>query len=103
MHQKILALSQTNANVENMEVFISSHYDKIYKYCYSMLRNVEDAQDEQLQHILNQLKPDESALIVFRIIEHYSFDEIAAIIDKPAPTIRKRYERLKEKINQVSC
>ena len=164
MHQKILALSQTNANVENIEVFISSHYDKIYKYCYSMLRNVEDAedavqevflkaiksgsltsienpnawlykiayfhcinklkrrkilsfvpfiesentasfmdnaQDEQLQHILNQLKPDERALIVFRIIEHYSFEEIAAIMDKPAPTIRKRYERLKDKLKKM--
>ena len=151
MQQKIMALDQSNTNAENMETFISSHYDKIYKYCYSMLRNVEDAedavqevffkaiksgsltsienpnawlykiayfhcinklkrkkllsfvpfiesentaividnaQDEQLQHILNQLKPDERALIVLRIIEHYSFDEIAAIIDKPAPTIR---------------
>ncbi|MER1956882.1 MAG: RNA polymerase sigma factor [Solibacillus sp.] len=164
MHQKILALSQTNTNVENMEVFISRHYEKIYKYCYSMLRNIEDAEDavqevflkaiksgsltsienpnawlykiayfhcinklkrrkflsfvpfiesenteividkvhdEQLQHILNQLKPDERALIVLRIIEHYSFDEIAAIMDKPAPTIRKRYERLKEKIKKM--
>lgn len=159
-----MALDQSNTNAENMETFISSHYDKIYKYCYSMLRNVEDAedavqevffkaiksgsltsienpnawlykiayfhcinklkrkkflsfvpfiesentaividnaQDEQLQHILNQLKPDERALIVLRIIEHYSFDEIAAIIDKPAPTIRKRYERLKEKIKKM--
>lgn len=164
MQQKIMALDQSNTNAENMETFISSHYDKIYKYCYSMLRNVEDAedavqevffkaiksgsltsienpnawlykiayfhcinklkrkkllsfvpfiesentaivientQDEQLQHILNQLKPEERALIVFRIIEHYSFDEIAAIIDKPAPTIRKRYERLKEKIKKM--
>ncbi|MCH7323426.1 sigma-70 family RNA polymerase sigma factor [Solibacillus sp. MA9] len=164
MQQKIMALSQSNTILENIETIISSHYDKIYKYCYSILRNVEDAedavqevflkamksnnlssinnpnawlykvayfhcmnklkrkkilsfvpfiefentvnvveneQDEQLHNILNQLKPDERALVVLRIIENYSFEEIAAIMDKPAPTIRKRYERLKEKIRKM--
>ncbi|WP_274310079.1 RNA polymerase sigma factor [Solibacillus daqui] len=164
MQQKILVLSQSNTILENIETFISSHYDKIYKYCYSILRNVEDAEDavqevflkamksnnlssinnpnawlykiayfhcmnklkrrkilsfvpfiesentvnivenmldEQLHNILSQLKPDERALVVLRIIENYSFEEIAAIMDKPAPTIRKRYERLKEKIRKM--
>lgn len=159
-----MALSQTNTSTEAIETIILSHYDKIFKYCYSMLRNIEDAedavqevflkamkgsnvsaihnlnawlykvayfhcmnklkrkkilsfvpfiesenpvniveheQDEQLHSILSQLKPDERALVVLRIIENYSFEEIAAIMDKPAPTIRKRYERVKEKIKKM--
>ncbi|MGN7478156.1 RNA polymerase sigma factor [Solibacillus silvestris] len=164
MQHKIMTLTGMNTQTEEIETMILSHYDKLYKYCYSILRNVEDAEDavqdvflkviksgnlsaidnlnawlykiayfhcinklkrrrilsfvpfiesenpmvkaenamdEQLQNILSQLKPEERALIVLRIIENYSFEEIAAIMDKTAPTIRKRYERLKGKIKKL--
>lgn len=45
MQQKKMALNQTNTSIEDIETMISSHYDKIFKYCYSILRNVEDAED----------------------------------------------------------
>lgn len=54
MQQKILALNQTNTSIEDIESMISSHYDKIFKYCYSILRNVEDAvQEVFLKVIIN--------------------------------------------------
>ena len=154
----------TNDKVAETELLIELYYDKIYKYCFNMLRNTHDAEDavqevfikaikngnltnienqnawlykvayyhcmnkikkqkllafipfienksssisyehtfdEELQHVLTRLKPEERSLITLRIVEDYSFEEIAQIFNKPASTIRKRYERLKEKIKKL--
>lgn len=164
MQQKIMILHSTSAKTDEIDALIEIYYDKIYKYCFSILRNAHDAEDavqevflkaikngkftsfenqnawlykvsyfhcmnkikrtkllafipfienqngsiaienesdEELQYILARLKPEERALIVLRIVEDYSFEEIALIFEKPASTIRKRFERLKEKIKKI--
>ena len=44
-----------------------------------------------------KLKPQERALLHRRIVEDYSYDELAEQMDVPASTLRKRYERAKQK------
>ena len=61
----------------------------------------EDEDESGLQAILVQLKPPERALLVLRIVEGQSFDEIGAIMNISTATARKRYERLKVKIKRL--
>ncbi|MEH6943945.1 RNA polymerase sigma factor, partial [Bacillus sp. JJ722] len=66
---------------------------------------LEDSKDEEtdfeLSYILSKLKPKERALIVLRIIEDKDFTEIAQILGINIPTARKRFERLKLKIQLI--
>jgi len=52
--------------------------------------------------ILAQLKPQERALLYGRIIEGYSYDELALHLRSSAATLRKRYERAKQKFAKIS-
>ena len=61
----------------------------------------DDHSDFELSHILSELKPKERALIVLRIIEDKDFTEIASILDISTPTARKRFERIKSKIQKI--
>lgn len=164
MYQKVSTYNPEITEMDINESLIEMYYDKIYKYCYSMLRNTHDAEDavqevffkamksgkvskvenqnawlykisyfhcmnkikrqkllafipfidnensslaieiefeDELQSILTRLKPEERALIILRIVENYSFEEIAQILDKPSATVRKRYERVKGKIKNL--
>lgn len=58
-------------------------------------------EDFELNAILAQLKPEERALIVLRIVENKSFDEISLILSLKPATARKRYERIKAKIQKM--
>ena len=51
---------------------------------------------------LAKLKPQERALLYGRIIEEYSYDELALQMGMSAATIRKRYERTKKKFIELS-
>ncbi|WP_057771447.1 RNA polymerase sigma factor [Cytobacillus dafuensis] len=57
--------------------------------------------DFELNYILSNLKPKERAIIVLRIIEDKDFAEIATILDTSIPTARKRFERVKSKIQKL--
>ncbi|MFF2755767.1 RNA polymerase sigma factor [Psychrobacillus sp. NPDC058041] len=63
--------------------------------------DTNDYSDFELSYILSQLKPKERALIVLRIIEDKDFKEIASILDISIPTSRKRFERIKAKIQKI--
>ena len=56
-----------------------------------------DIGDETL-HALSQLKPQDRALLYGRIIEGYSYEELAEQMGKSPATLRKRYERAKKKV-----
>ncbi|QFF99877.1 sigma-70 family RNA polymerase sigma factor [Psychrobacillus glaciei] len=60
-----------------------------------------DYSDFELSYILAQLKPKERALIVLRIIEDKDFTEIASILEISIPNARKRFERIKAKIQKI--
>lgn len=57
--------------------------------------------DFELNYILSKLKPKERALIVLRIIEDKDFIEIAKILAISTPTARKRFERIKLKVQKI--
>ena len=54
--------------------------------------------DEMVHRLLENLHVDEKRILLLRSIEEYSFDEIAAIMDMKAATVRKKYERLRKKL-----
>lgn len=57
--------------------------------------------DIELDWILSKLKPKERALIVLRIVEDKNFNDIASIMDISSSTARKRFERIKAKIQRI--
>ena len=63
--------------------------------------NSSQHDDFELSYILSKLKPKERALIVLRIIEDKDFTEIAAILAISTPTARKRFERIKLKVQKI--
>mgnify|MGYP006794368003 CR=1 FL=1 len=164
LQPKTMTMTNEKFLIREMDELIEAYYDKIYKYCFSLLRNTYDAEDavqevfikamkygklasienpnawlykisyfhclnkikrkklksfipfieqetttavfdhdndDQLESILIHLKPEERSLLLLRVIENYSFDEIGQIFEKPPATIRKRYERLKVKVKNL--
>ncbi len=60
-----------------------------------------EGNDFELDFILSKLNPKERSLIVLRIIEDKDFTEIASILGISQQTARKRFERVKEKIQKI--
>ena len=56
--------------------------------------------DETMQ-ALGRLKPQERALLYGRIIEGYSYEELAEQMSTSPATLRKRYERAKKKLAHI--
>ncbi len=59
--------------------------------------------DERLRRLRELLPPDDHTLLVLRLDREMSWEEIAAVLsaageDVTAPTLRKRYERVKERL-----
>ena len=164
MYSNITEYSLEESKEETLEELLSEYHQKIYIYCYNILRNKYDAEDAaqevfmkafqssklleinnssawlykiayhhclnkvkrksiiqfipfiekdrevyansdnsdiELSYILSTLKPKERALIVLRIVEDKDFAEIASILDISIPTARKRYERIKSKVQKI--
>jgi RNA polymerase sigma-70 factor (ECF subfamily) len=66
-------------------------------------RSIEETEscDFELSYILSKLKPKERALLVLRIVEDKGFAEIATILEISSPTVRKRFERVKSKVQKI--
>jgi len=113
---------------ENIERYKPSYsfsswlYKLAYHYCISLLRKrkvrnrahlrfpqpepeksaeeiVNDRVfDEPLHSALLALKPEERNLLVLRVFEEKSFQETADILDMKTDAVKKRYERLRQKL-----
>lgn len=57
--------------------------------------------DFELSSILSKLKPKERALVVLRVIEDKDFTVIASILGITTSAARKRFERVKSKIQTI--
>lgn len=55
---------------------------------------------DRLAEIRNALEPDDQSLLILRIDRKLAWDEIAIVLDTPAPTLRKRFERLKASLKE---
>lgn len=150
---------------DRMAYLLKEYYEKIYVYCFNILRNAHDAEDAvqevfikalqnnkllhienysawlykiayhhclnkikrqsiikfisfentsmiqdvsnnpsmdmELDEIMAQLKAKERALLVLRIIEDKDFAEIALIFNITPATARKRFERVKLKVQKI--
>ncbi len=69
----------------------------------SMIQDVSNnpSMDMELDEIMAQLKAKERALLVLRIIEDKDFAEIALIFNITHATARKRFERVKLKVQKI--
>lgn len=165
MYIKSVAQHFEETREDRITELLQVYYQKIYLYCFSILRNVQDAEDAvqevfikafqnkklmeiendnawlykiayhhclnkvkrqsiikfisfdggasipqpttevykdaELDDILTKLKPKERALISLRIIEDRDFTDIALILNISPATARKRFERIKAKIQKI--
>jgi len=64
-----------------------------------------DMSDTDLTHtaqkLLDLLSTQDRSILLLRIVEQKSYEEIGAIIDAKPATVRKRFERAKRKIRSV--
>jgi len=74
---------------------------KIIPFADVPVQLVEPKKENELSEAttmaLARLKPQERALLYGRIVEDYSYDELAAQMGQSTATLRKRYERAKQK------
>jgi RNA polymerase sigma-70 factor (ECF subfamily) len=53
-----------------------------------------------LQKAISMLPPEDKTVLMLRVLEEKSYDEIAEILGKRSCTVRKKYERAKKKVKQ---
>ncbi|MBQ0138617.1 MAG: sigma-70 family RNA polymerase sigma factor [Kurthia sp.] len=63
--------------------------------------NQDVGTDIELDYIFSMLKPKERALLTLRIVEDKDFNEIGSILGISNATTRKRFERVKNKIQNI--
>jgi RNA polymerase sigma-70 factor, ECF subfamily len=55
-----------------------------------------------VQKLREELSPDEQALLILRIDRDLSWRDVADVMGEEEPTIRKRFERLKDKLRTLA-
>lgn len=55
----------------------------------------------EMQAALDALSPLDRALVCGRVLEDMSYRELSQILQKPEPTLRKRYERATKKLQTI--
>ncbi|OMF21966.1 RNA polymerase subunit sigma [Paenibacillus sp. FSL H8-0259] len=60
----------------------------------------ESPDDSPVDRIFGDLTSEERSLLILRVIEQYSFEEIAQITGRSSAALRKKYERLRRKLIQ---
>jgi RNA polymerase sigma-70 factor (ECF subfamily) len=153
--------------LHNIEQIIDEYGQKIYKYCYGMLRNKQEAEDatqevfikayksselrdianvsswlykvaynhclnvikrnrlisflpikeemkvdsstqltdssengfsEMITNVMLKLSAQNRAVLILRVVEEKSYEEIATIVNKKPDAVRKQFERVKKKV-----
>ncbi|MFC4598914.1 RNA polymerase sigma factor [Cohnella hongkongensis] len=85
---------------------------KVRARAYRLLRSTEAEKSaeeivsdrvfgEPLRSALLAVKPEERNLLVLRVFEERSFQEMADILDMRTDTVKKRYERLRRKLGKL--
>lgn len=69
-----------------------------YKYDQSETSNEQIESQTTLKEFLNLLTTEERHILVLRAIHHYNFNEISEIMNMKPATVRKKYERLRKKL-----
>jgi len=53
-----------------------------------------------LQKAISMLSPEDRTVLLLRVLEEKSYEEIAGILGKRPPAVRKKYERARKKVKQ---
>lgn len=70
-------------------------------YTMQFVRNYHEAPDDSpVDKLFKDINPEERGLLILRVVEQYSFDEIAQITGHSSVALRKKYERLRKKLVQ---
>ncbi|WP_052723546.1 RNA polymerase sigma factor [Paenibacillus wulumuqiensis] len=72
-----------------------------YIFNYSIRMNDEIDHSEQLDQLLEQLKPEEKHILILKVVEQYTFDEMEVITGIRNATLRKKYERIRKKLSST--
>jgi RNA polymerase sigma-70 factor (ECF subfamily) len=57
---------------------------------------------EGIRRLRESLQPEEQTLLVLRVDRELSWEEVAAVMGVKEPVLRKRFERLKEKLKTLA-
>lgn len=57
---------------------------------------------DRFVQLRDQLEPDERTLLILRVDRDLAWREIAAVMDASAPALRKRFERVKERLKELA-
>ncbi|WP_025692959.1 RNA polymerase sigma factor [Paenibacillus zanthoxyli] len=83
-------LKKKNREKKILDLYqMNKHQEQDYKYT------------DFIYECLDKLSSEERQILLLRIIEEYSYDEIAFIMDSKSVNIRKKYERIRKKLIQV--
>lgn len=69
-----------------------------YKYDQPETSTQQIDSQTTLKDFLNSLTPEERHILVLRAIHRYNFNEISEIMNMKPATVRKKYERLRKKL-----
>lgn len=58
----------------------------------------EHNDETSVEHLFNNLTAEESNILILKVVEQYSFEEMGQIIGCNSSMLRKRYERLRKKL-----
>jgi len=56
--------------------------------------------DKNIEIVLSKLTPDEKNMLILRVFEEKSYEEIGMIFNKKPATVRKKYERIRKKFQK---
>ncbi|ERI07814.1 Sigma-70 region 2 [Aneurinibacillus aneurinilyticus ATCC 12856] len=56
--------------------------------------------EQAIHELLMPLNREEKNILLLKVVEQYSFEEIGQIMDCKSATLRKKYERLRKKLHQ---
>lgn len=70
-------------------------------YKMQLAQNDQESPDNSpVDRLFADLNSEESGLLILRVVEQYSFEEIAQITGHSSAALRKKYERLRKKLIQ---
>lgn len=61
----------------------------------------EGYEDPAIEEALKQLKPEEKSLLVLKAVDELSYLELATIFGQSEATVRKRYQRTRQKFREI--
>src|SRR5262245_55805282 len=65
--------------------------------------HLRTAVKDKMARLRGSLDPAEQTLLALRIDQGMTFEDIAEVMSAEAPALRKRFERLKDKLRKLAC